>query len=334
MQKTILTSAAFFAASTALFAQTLTVSAPGYSGTKLFDVSPGFTIGGLAAAPGGDLYYIESDSAFTAPSRLYRRSAGDGYTAATPLFSFGASIFGSFVRWESGTVFFGENSTGVIRALNPNLTIDLLGTVAGNYDAAFSGGVLYLSHNAGGFTPLNKVSRFNLLPDGGGGLMLDAADLIVDTPSDYSGPLVFDAAGNLFYGGSGTFAQPHLHRFGAAEVAAAAGAGPAQTLDLAHRYLANGANAYLAYDGAGALWHSNFGTLNRIDATVPGSVAIGSSPDFGIGQLDVANGTLYVAVTNSAYTDSSVYAVVPEPGTAGLLALGCAALTLRRRRKN
>ena len=333
MKKLLITSAAFFATSTALFAQSLTVSASGYSGAKLFDASPGFTIGGLAASPAGDLFYIESDSAFTAPSQLYRRMAGDGYATATPLFSFGASIFGSFVRWESGTVFFGENSTGVIRALNPNQTIDLLGTVAGNYDAAFSGGVLHLSHNAGGFTRLNKVSRFNLLPDGGGGLMLDAADLIVDTPSDYSGPLVFDAGGNLFYGGSGDYGQPHLHRFSAAEVAAAAGAGPAQTL-VAHQYLANGANAYLAYDGAGKIWHSNFGTLSRIDTTVPGSVAIGSSPDFGIGHLDVADGTLFVAVTNSAYTQSSVYAVVPEPGTAGLLALGFAALTRRVRRKD
>ena len=334
MKKLLITSAAFFAASTALFAQSLTVSAPGYSGAKLFDASPGFTIGGLAASPAGDLFYIESDSAFTAPSQLYRRMAGDGYATATPLFSFGASIFGSFVRWESGTVFFGENSTGVIRALLPNLTIDLLGTVGGNYDAAFSGGVLHLSHNAGGFTPLNKVSRFNLLPDGGGGLMLDAADLIVDTPSDYSGALVFDAGGNLFYGGSGDYGQPHLHRFSAAEVAAAAGAGLAQTLDLPHQYLANGANAYLAYDGAGKIWQSNFGTLSRIGTALPGSVAIGSSPDFGIGHLDVADGTLFVAVTNSAYTQSSVYAVVPEPGTAGLLALGFAALTGRVRRED
>lgn len=334
MKKPVSITAVFFAATAALFAQTLTVTAPGYAGTKLFDVSPGFTIGGLAASPGGDVYYIESDSAFTAPSRLYRRSPGDGYVTATPLFTFGASIFGSFVRWENGTIFFGENSGGVIRALKPNLTIDVLGTVAGNYDAAFSGGTLYVSHNPGGFTPLNKVSRFNLLPDGGGGLMLDAADLIVDTPSDYSGPLVFDAAGNLFYGGSGTFAQPHMHRFSASEVVAAAGAGPTQTLDVAHQYLANGGNAYLAHDGAGTIWQSNFGTLNRINTTVPGSVVIANSADFGIGHLDFANGTLFAAVTNAAYNQSSVYAVVPEPGSAGLFLLGCAVLTRRFRRKN
>ena len=39
MKKLLITSAAFFAASTALFAQSLTVSAPGYSGAKLFDAS-------------------------------------------------------------------------------------------------------------------------------------------------------------------------------------------------------------------------------------------------------------------------------------------------------
>ena len=232
MKKTLLTTAAFTAASTALFAQTLSITAPGYSGGKLFDATPGFTITGLAAAPGGDVFYIETDSAFTAPSKLYRRSAGDGYAAATPLFDFGSAVFGSFVRWDGGRVFFGESSTGAVRLMNSDLSIDALGSVSGNYDAAFSGGSLFLSHNAGGFTPQNKVSRFDLLPDGGGGLMLGAADTIVDTPNDYSGPIEFDAAGNLpgnlFYGGSGFFARPDLHRFTVAEVAAAFGPKPAK----------------------------------------------------------------------------------------------------------
>ncbi|MCE9608659.1 MAG: hypothetical protein K8R23_00365 [Chthoniobacter sp.] len=331
MKKTILLSAYLLTAASALFAQTLTVSAPGYSVTKLFDASPGFVIGGLAVAPGGDIYYIESDSDFTAPSRLCRRSPGDGYTAAMDLFNFGASIFGSFVRWENGKVFFGENSSGAIRVLNPNLTIDPLGTVPGNYDMSFAGGRLYLSHNPGGFSPRNKVSRFDLLPDGGGGLMLGTADLILDTPSDYSGPLIFDATGQLFYGGSGAFGQPDLYRFSAAEVQAADGAGPTQPLDLPHRFLANGGNAYLAYDGAQALWQSNFGTLARIDLTVPGSSAIAVSPDFGIGQLEFVDGTLFVAVTNASYTQAAIYAVVPEPSVAALWALGFAVLTRRRR---
>ena len=332
MKKLLLTTAAFTAASTALLAQSLTITAPGYSGGKLFDATAGFTITGMAAAPGGDVFYIETDSAFTATSKLYRRSVGDGYAVATPLFNFGASVFGSFVRWESRKVFFGESSTGAVRVMNPDLSIDALGSVAGNYDAAFSGGSLFLSHNPGGFSPQNKVSRFDLLPDGGGGLMLGVADVIVDTPNDYSGPIAFDAAGNLFYGGSGSFARPDLFRFTASEVAAAVGAGPTQSLDAAHRFLANGSNAYLAFDGANALWHTDFSSLDLIDTTTAASNVIGGSLD-SIGQLDVAGPALYAAVTNSNFDHSAVFWVVPEPSTALLLTLGLAALTRSRRRR-
>ena len=51
MKKLLITTAVFTAASTALFAQTLSITAPGYSGGKLFDATPGFLIEGLAAAP-------------------------------------------------------------------------------------------------------------------------------------------------------------------------------------------------------------------------------------------------------------------------------------------
>ncbi len=337
MKKTLLTTAAFTAASTALFAQTLSITAPGYSGGKLFDASPGFLIEGLAAAPGGDVFYIERDSAFAAASKLYRRSAGDGYATATTLFDFGSFKFGSFVRWENGKIFFGENSTGAVLVVNPDLSIDALGTVPHNYDAAFSGGSLFLSHNPGGSpSPQNKVSRFDLLPDGGGGLMLGATDTIVDTPDDYSGPIVFTPPGDLlpgdlFYGGSGFFARPNLYRFTAAEVTAATGAGPTLGLDALHQFSANGTNAYLALADAGTLWHSDYGTIDLTDINTAASAPVASSPDFAIGQLDVADGTLFAAVTNGSFDHSAVFWVVPEPSAALLLVLGLAALTPRRR---
>lgn len=329
MKKRLLASAAFTAASSALFAQSLSITDPGYAGFKLFDATPGFTITGMGGAPGGEIFYIETDSAFSAPSKLYSRSPGDAYTVATPRFDFGTFVFGSFVVWESGQVFFGESTTGAIRALKADLSIDPLGNVAANYDVAFAGGALFISHNPGGSAAQNKVSRFDLVPDGGGGLMLGAADLTIDTPDDYSGPLEFDAAGNLFYGGSGSFAHPDLHRFGAAEVAAAAGAGPTQALDAAHLHLANGVNAYLASDGTDGLWQTNFGTLNLIGATTPTTAVIATTTG-SIGHLDRVGSELFVAVTNSGFNRSSVYAVVPEPAAGLLLLLGLSAFARRR----
>lgn len=339
MKKTILTSAAFLAASTALFAQSLNISAPGYSGAKLFDSTPGFTITGLAAAPGGDVFYIETDSATASPtftpahSMLYRRSAGGSYAAATPLFDFGAKVFGSFVRWESGRVFFGESSTGALRVMNADLSIDALGSVARNYDAAFSGGSLFLSHNPSGSSAETKVSRFDLLPDGGGGQMLGPAVVIVDTPDDYPGPIAFNSAGDLFYGGSGVYGRSDLYRFAAGEVSAALAGGPTVSLDAPHLFLANGSNAALAFDAAAGLWHTDFATLDLIDPGTALDTVIGDNPNpYGIGQLDVADGTLYAVVTNTSFTQSAVFAIVPEPCAGALLLLGVAALTPRRRR--
>ena len=332
MKKTFLTLTASVAASGALCAQSFTVTAPGYSGGKLFDATAGYTITGLAAAPGGDVFYIETDSIFTATSKLYRRSAGDSYAVATQLFDFAWPVFGSFVRWESGRVFFGESSTGAVRVMNPDQSIDALGSVSGNFDAAFFGGSLFLSHNPGGFSPQNKVSRFDLLPDGGGGQMLGAADTIIDTPNDYSGPIVFDAAGGLFYGGSGTYGRTDLFRYTAGEVAAAYGAGPTLGLDAAHLFSANGTNAYLARDGSGALWHTDFSSLDLIDTNTAAGTVIGGSTG-SIGQLDVAGPVLFATVTNSSFDHSAVFWVVPEPSAVLLLTLGLTALTQRRRRR-
>lgn len=311
---------------TTLHAQTLNVTSPQHASVKLFDSTPGFTIAGFGVSPSGDIYYIEN--AFGSNSQLFKRSPLDGYTNATPLFDLGTSIFGSFVAVNGGKVFFGESSTGAIRSINLDGTgVDMLGTITGNYDLAFAGSSLYLSHKPG---PGAVISKFELVADGTGGLMFSAADTIIDTSTDFSGPVEFGPAGSLFYGGTG-FAMRDLFRFSAAEVAGAIGENSALALDNPHLFLANDVNGALAFSGVDELWQTNNTTLNVIDTDTKESTQVATTTNF-MGQLDYVDGKLIASVSNFGAGRSSVYAVVPEPSCALFAFVGLAALTTRRRK--
>lgn len=313
---------------TTLHAQTLNVTSPQHASVKLFDSTPGFTIAGFGVSSTGDIYYIEN--AFGSNSQLFKRSPLDGYTNATPLFDLGTSIFGSFVAVNGGKVFFGESSTGAIRSINLDGTgVDLLGNITGNYDLAFAGSSLYLSHNPGPGAA-GKVSKFELIADGTGGLMFSPADTIIDTPADFTGPLEFGPAGALFYGASG-FGMHDLFRFSAAEVTGAIGENSTLALDNPHLFLANDVNGALAFSGVDELWQTNNTTLNVIDTDTKESTQVATTTNF-MGQLDYVDGKLIASVTNFGTGRSSVYAVVPEPSCALFALVGLAALTTRRRK--
>lgn len=231
-------SAAFAAVSSALFAQNLTVAAPGFSGSKLFDSTPGFTITGMGADSAKSIYYIETDSNFSMPAnaRLLKRNATDGYLSATPLFDFGGSVFGSFVTIESGKVYFGESSSGAIRSMNLDGTAPLLiGSVTGNYDLAFSGGNAFVSANADTTfaNPVSKVSTFNLATG--------AMQTVLDARPDYSGPIEFDDSGALLYGVARS-SIGDIYRYSSGAVANAIATTPIELSPPANRVIDNGSN--------------------------------------------------------------------------------------------
>jgi len=333
MKKLIIIGAALAALHASLDAQVLNVTAPGYAGGKLFDSTAGFTITGLAADTNGDIYYLETDSTFSANTQLYKRTAANGYAVAVPLFDLGAPVFGSFVTLGSGKVFFGENSTNTLYAINPDGSgNNTLGTILNNYDAVFAGGSLFVSHNLEPSflnPPKNRVSKYDIVA-GGGTLTLGVEDTIIDTVSDYSGPVEMDASGALFYGATGANGIGDLYRFNAAEVAGAFGP-TSLALDVAHRLIENGVNAYLAMEGGTALWQSNFGALNLIDTLGATSASIATSANF-IGQLDAIDGEVFASVTDFATSRSAVYGVVPEAGTGALLLSALGIISLRRSR--
>lgn len=324
MKKTILVAALLCAASTALFAQTLNVTAPGYSGTKLFDSTAGFTITGMAADASGDIYYIETDGTGSAGTVLYKRTAVSGYAGALPLFSFGSFVFGSFVTIEAGKVYFGESSTGSIRSVNLDGSSPvLIGSVVGNFDMAFSAAGAFVSANPDTTfaNPQNRVVRLDL----GTG----ATDLILDATPDYSGPVEFDGSGAMIYGVANG-AIGGIYRYSAGQVAGAIGAGSFALSPPTNRIAASGANQYLAHAGGDALWQVDFDTLRLFDTASGTAATIASSPHT-MGHLDAEGGLLFANVTNFGTRRSAVFAVVPEPSSVLLLALGSLAFIRRRK---
>lgn len=317
-------------------AQTLNVSSANHAALPLFSTAPGFSISGLAVDSIGDIYYLQNDGVGAVTTQLFKRTAASNYAApAAPIFDLGITAFGSFVKTGSAGLFLGTTtfSPGMdqIFAVNFDGTGgDVLGAVTGNYDAVVTATGLLISHNPGP-GGANVVSAYSFLPDGGGGQMLSAEDIIVTAGDDFSGPVALDSAGSLFYGGSG-FNVPDIYRFSASEVAGAFGPSTL-TLDAAHRVIANGGNGYLASASVTELWQTNFGALNLIDPGAATSTQIATSSE-SITFLDAAtDGTLIANVTD--FTDfsnprSTVFAIVPEPATAALLGAGLLAISRRR----
>ena len=325
MKRNILAAALFCAASTALFAQTLNVTAPGYSGTKLFDSTAGFTITGMASDASGDIYYIETDGVGSAGTVLYKRTAVSGYAGAAPLFSYGSFVYGAFVSVEGGKVYFGESSTGSIRSVNLDGSSPvLIGTVAGNFDMAFSASGAFVSANPDTtfVNPQNRVVRLDL----GTGV----TDLILDATPDYSGPIEFDDSGAMIYGVANG-AIGGIYRYAAAQVAGAIGASSFTLSPPTNRIAPAGGNQYLAHAGGDTLWQVDFDTLRLFD-TASGTAATIAATPHTMGHLDAEGGVLFANVTNFGATKrSAVFAVVPEPSSALLLVLGSLAFIRRRK---
>jgi hypothetical protein len=332
----------FAFACSALHAQlpTLVVNDARYSGTRIFDSNPGYTIGAMTSDGAGNVYYIESDGVnFTGNGTLFRRSSSDGYSTATPLFDLGPGGYGSFMLFAGGKVYFGDGFT--IRTIDGSGTVDVLGTVVNNYDAVVVGTSLYVSNNPDTtfVNPQNRVTKFDLVAQSGGdgGLMLGTGDIIINTVSDYSGPIEYSGT-DFYYGASGSSNVHGLYKFSTAEIASAFG--PTElTLDDNHKFgltTTNGA-ASLSFGYGRALWKDGFDSPNllRFDRdTGDVDLAIASAQGTAsLGALDFASEVLYVDVSDFSLgrVRSSIFTLVPEPSSALALLAG-SFVFLRRRR--
>lgn len=327
------------AASLPLRGQSLSVTAPGYEGAKLFDSTAGYTITGMAADGLGNVYYIETDTNFTGNTRLYKRSALNNYASPVELYNLGSVVTGAFVVFASGKLYFGENTSGNIYSINTDGTnVDPLGTLPVNglgatYSAAFFGGNLFMSYDAGLYD--NRVSRFDLVADGSGGLMLANENVIVNADGDYNGVFEY-AGGDLYYGASGFNTVEGLYQFSAAEVAGAITSGEL-LLDVEHEWGATTRQGVggIAFGDGTDLWESgtfssNLLLFDRFNGGVStiGSAAVNST----LSHLDFAASTLFVNVIDYTAGRSAIYTVgVPEPSSALVLLAGSLLFARRRR---
>lgn len=188
--------------------------APGFEARDRL-LLPGDAItGGFAYDPGEDFLFI----AYVG-SEL--RRYGDGASVLLLGFPADPPVFGSFVRLapEGGAVFFGESSAGNIHRVPLDGAQPVVhDNIPFNYDLDFDpAGRGFVSTGAGG---AQRIVLLDADPSG------PLKDVIVGIPG-FSGPLVFDPAGNLYYG-TADFDAPaqSLHRFTPDELAAALADGP------------------------------------------------------------------------------------------------------------
>ena len=347
MKTTILLAASLFAVAT-LHAQSFT-AAPGSSTRQLFNLGEGTTISALGASAGGDLFYLATGS-FEGPepgTQLFRASPSDNYQTRTSLFSYRTAAdqpsarFGSFVRVEGDTVYFGESSNGEIRSIPIGGGVSgVLRTVPNHYDAAVIGGSLLVSAANADFSD-NQVYRLTSSPA--------PLDRIVNT-GGASGPVTADAAGNLIYGAT-TFngGTGGLYRFSSAQVAGATDANPTTgdrvlaltegtRLFASGEFAFSGTNQYLAYRDEAHLFQASSGStasVMRFNLTNSTSEPVGQAGAGNFfGGLAASNSGLFVAVTADFFSGpSAVFLIIPEPSTAVLTLLGGLALGVVRRRR-
>ena len=300
-----------------LQAQSLEGYGRGFSGEPFFASEADYVITALTAEANGRLFYFESDGVFNGqlPARIWSRQIGPGGAgAATLLHDLGVNVAASFLTFSGGRLYIGDSS-GAIYSLSPaGNNLDPLGNVPLHYDGDLHGDSLYLSHRVSGE---NKVTKFELIPDGNGGQMLGEGDVILDAGNEFSGPVKLNASGSFFYGS--TAPSGGVYQYSSRDVAGAFGPS-ALTLNDAHRLAATPANAYFAAESAEALWHVDSSSLSRIDIATATAESVATSSDV-IGNLEYRNSKLFVVVTDFVGKRSVVHAVVPEPGVVALLAM-------------
>ncbi len=308
----------------------------------VLDIPTGGWFGGFDFLPNGnfvisDGYSVREITRQGATVRtLYVFPDPDPYTPEVE------AVFGSFVKYDSTNdkIYFGESSLGTIRSISASGgSEELLATLSFNYDMDLWNGVPYVV--AG-----NKIYR----------LSVGGADHIA-TVVGPSGPLIFDAYGNLIYGtGDYDWSTPNdqsIYRWSAVQIA---GAGGGIVLGLSDAVvLAAGVNGPggFALNSLGELFYTDSvgwpasirilrnGTTETFAETyVPGQFPWTTTLRYNSATGEISAAVSWAIYDNGRWLTSSVISTltpVPEPSSlialCSLLGLAASSKLIRSRSK-
>lgn len=305
MNRTCFTLLAF--ASAAAFAPSARASiapAPGWQ-NAVVQAAPGGTFpGGMDWLPNGRVALFDGTA-------IVEIDPATGSVAAV-LYTPPSPVFGSFIEVDpTGTyLLFGESSNGTITRVPLNLQAPSpFATIAFNFDCAFApDGAAFVS--AGPSFVTTQIYRLD--PQGG------APDLIADFNGP-SGPIAFDAAGNLFYGENAAgFPAPvgtqTIFQFSASQVASAVGPGSLPRAQ-ATPYAGGQTSPFdLAFDAEGDLFIADTGAGTVIEFPAAGGLAsvVGAEAPF--------SAVTYLAFRTKTALVPGIFAPF-QPETSGALAV-------------
>ncbi len=308
----------FVLSSGCLLAGSMTAPA-GYTWVDTPITLPMFSyLGGFDVLPNGNFVILDGYSV-----REIDRSGVDVRT----IFTYSESVYGSFVKYNPANdkIYFGESKYGTIRSIAASGgTAGIIANVPFNFDIAFYGGNTFVV--GGTVTYLVDETNGSLDP------IFDSYS--EENPIQASGPLAFDADGNMYYGsgegGWGVRYGQDIYKFSASEVASAIG-GLTLVPDAAHRIAENIDGPYgFAIDGSGGLFYTtmmaNPGELrllkNGNDTLFSAAISMDKDPSYI--HYNQATGELCVVVIwfdeywNQTAVVSTLQAV-PEPSSVAAL---------------
>lgn len=299
----------------------------GFSEKTVFSTDNG--IGGFDFDTAGDIIYLGGTGGGASDQGQLLDAPAGNYQNSSSIINFASAISGDFVKVQGSTIYYGyyaSDSSGPVNAVTTTGSAIQSYNYPGNYDMAFSGTTGFISANTSGSN--NQVFD------------LSTGKSVLNTNGDYSGPVAFDASGDLIYGGSGVAgAASGIYIYSVAAVLNAETTGTAIKLGSPtindpgnSAFAVAGNDLFVAFNN----YMTSTTTLDLYNLANPSApyITIGTDTGNYLAAIREFNGSLFIDDTDGEST-STIFQLtpVPEPGSAWLALAGLILLIIFHRRR-